>query len=132
VKQSVVFLSVEDVLLIHNRMIENFGGDTGLRDRGLLESAVAMPQSTFGGDDLHPGLAGKAAAYHFHLCSNHPFVDGNKRVAVAVSEVFLLVNGYELLAKDDKIEALTRGVAEGQLSKDQVIAFFDEFLSDPV
>ena len=131
-KQSVVFLSVEDVLLIHNRMIENFGGDTGLRDRGLLESAVAMPQSTFGGDDLHPGLAGKAAAYHFHLCSNHPFVDGNKRVAVAVSEVFLLVNGYELLAKDDKIEALTRGVAEGQLSKDQVIAFFDEFLSDPV
>ena len=120
----VVFLSVEDVLAIHRRVIEEFGGDIGLRDRGLLESAVAMPQSTFGGEDLHAGLAEKAAAYHFHLCANHPFIDGNKRVAVAASEVFLLINGLELSASDDEIENLTFGVAGSRLSKGQVIEFF--------
>ncbi len=128
--QPVAFLSVDEVLLIHSRVIEEFGGDSGLRDRGLLESAVAMPQSTFGGDDLHSGLAGKAAAYHFHLCANHPFVDGNKRVAVAASEVFLLINGHELSASDDDIEELTLGVARGEKSKDQVIEFFMKFLTE--
>jgi death-on-curing protein len=87
-----------------------------------------MPQSTFGGTDLHSGLAGKAAAYHFHLCSNHSFVDGNKRVAVAAAEVFLLINGHELSASDDEIEEMTIGVASGQLSKDQVVEFFEKFL----
>ncbi len=128
--QPVAFLSVDDVLLIHARVIEEFGGDSGLRDRGLLESAVAMPQSSFGGNDLHTGLAGKAAAYHFHLCANHSFIDGNKRVAVAASEVFLLINGHELSASDDEIEELTLGVATGKLSKDQVVEFFEKFLAE--
>ena len=128
--QPVAFLSVDDVLMIHYRVIEEFGGDSGLRDRGLLESAVAMPQSTFGGADLHAGLAGKAAAYHFHLCANHAFVDGNKRVAVAAAELFLLINGYELSARDDEIEELTQGVARGQLSKDQVTGFFEKFITE--
>ena len=128
--QPVAFLSVDDVLLIHARVIEEFGGDSGLRDRGLLESAVAMPQSSFGGKDLHTGLAGKAAAYHFHLCANHSFIDGNKRVAVAASEVFLLINGHELSASDDEIEELTLGVATGKLSKDQVVEFFEKFLTE--
>jgi death-on-curing protein len=128
--QPVAFLSVDDVLLVHRRVIEEFGGDSVLRDRGLLESAVAMPQSTFGGKDLHSGLAGKAAAYHFHLCSNHPFVDGNKRVAVAAAELFLLINGHELSANDDEIEKLTLGVASGKLSKDQVVEFFEKFLME--
>ena len=126
----VVFLSVEDVLAIHRRVIEEFGGDLGLRDRGLLESAVAMPQSTFGGEELHAGSAEKAAAYHFHLCANHPFLDGNKRVAVAASEVFLLINGLELSASDNEIENLTFGVAGGRLSKGQVIEFFMEFAKE--
>ena len=111
-------------------MIEEFGGDIGLRDRGLLESAVAMPQSTFGGEDLHAGVAEKAAAYHFHLCANHPFIDGNKRVAVAASEVFLLINGLELSASDDEIQELTLDVARSRLSKDQVIEFFAKFVVD--
>ena len=128
--QPVAFLSVDDVLLIHARVIEEFGGDSGLRDRGLLESAVAMPQSSFGGNDLHTGLAGKAAAYHFHLCANHSFIDGNKRVAVAASEVFLLINGHELSASDDEIEELTLGVATGKLSKDQVVEFFEKFITE--
>jgi len=130
VKQPVVFLSVDVVLKIHRRVIEEFGGDPGLRDRGLLESAVAMPQSTFGGGDLHVGLPEKAAAYHFHLCANHPYIDGNKRVAVAAAEVFLLINGHELSASDKDVEELTLGVAAGRLSKDQVIEFFAKFVKE--
>jgi death-on-curing protein len=130
VKQPVVFLSVDVVLKIHRRVIEEFGGAPGLRDRGLLESAVAMPQSTFGGVDLHIGLSEKAAAYHFHLCANHPFMDGNKRVAVAAAEVFLLINGHELSASDNDVEELTLGVAAGRLSKDQVIEFFARFVNE--
>jgi death on curing protein len=118
------FLTVEDVLTVHRRVVEEFGGDTGLRDRGLLESAVAMPRSTFGGEELHTDLAEQAAAYFFHLCANHPFVDGNKRVAVATAELFLLVNDHELVADDDSVEELAMGVAGGELSKAQVIEFF--------
>ena len=128
--QPVAYLSVEIVLEIHRRVIEEFGGDPGLRDRGMLESAVAMPQSTFGGEDLHAGLAEKAAAYHFHLCANHPFVDGNKRVAVAAAELFLLINGRELTASDDEVENLTLDVAVGRLSKEQVIEFFVRFAKE--
>jgi death-on-curing protein len=128
--QPVAFLSVDDVLVIHDRVIEEFGGDSGLRDRGFLESAVAMPHSTFDGADLHAGLASKAAAYLFHLCANHAFVDGNKRVAVAVAEFFLLINGFELSATDDEIVELTLGVAGGQLSKDQVVEFFENFIME--
>jgi death on curing protein len=130
VKQPVVFLSVDVVLKIHRRVIEEFGGNPGLRDRGLLESAIAMPLSTFGGVDLHVGLPEKAAAYHFHLCANHPFMDGNKRVAVAAAEVFLLINRQELSANDNDVEELTLGVAAGRLSKDHVIEFFARFVKE--
>ena len=128
--QPVAYLSVEILVEIHQRVIEEFGGDPGLRDRGMLESAVALPQSTFGGKDLHAGLAEKAAAYHFHLCANHPFVDGNKRVAVAAAELFLLINGRELTASDDEVEDLTLGVAGGRLSKEHVIEFFVRFVKE--
>lgn len=124
------FLSVEIVLQFHARVVEEFGGDPGLRDRGLLESAVAMPQSTFAGEYLHASFAEKAAAYHYHLCSNHPFFDGNKRVAVATSEVFLLSNGYELTASDDELEEMTLDVARGQLPKELVIAFFEQHVRE--
>ncbi len=126
--QPFFFLSVEMVIHIHQRVIEEFGGDPGLRDRGLLESAVAMPQSTFGGKFLHIDLAEKAAAYHFHLCANHPFIDGNKRVAVAASEVFILANGCQLGASDDEIEEVTLGVAKGQAGKSEVIDFFKKHI----
>jgi death-on-curing protein len=120
----VIFLSVADVLRIHARVVADFGGDPGLRDRGLLESATAMPHAMFAGSYLHPDLSAMAAAYHFHLCANHPFIDGNKRVAVAAAEVFLLVNGRELDATDDELEELTLGVAGGLLAKQYVTAFF--------
>jgi len=122
--QPFFFLSVEFVIQIHARVIDEFGGDMGLRDRGLLESAVAMPQSTFGGTFLHADLAEKAAAYHFHLCANHAFIDGNKRVAVAAAEVFILANGCEFAASDDELEEITLDVANSRASKDDVIAFY--------
>ena len=120
----IAYLSVAAVLEIHRRVIEEFGGDPSLRDRGLLESSVSMPQSMFDGIDVHASIAEKAAAYHFHLCANHPFIDGNKRVAVTAAEVFLLINGHELSADDSGIEGLTVGVAAGRLSKESVVAFF--------
>ncbi len=86
------FLSVQDVLKIHNRMILEFGGDASVRDTGLLDSALAMPKSQFADQMMHPDIPSQAAAYLFHICKNHPFVDGNKRTALAACEVFILCN----------------------------------------
>jgi death on curing protein len=118
------FLSVEHVLVIHRRSIEEFGGDPSVRDQGLLESAVAMPAAQFGGAFLHDTVPAMAAAYLFHLCRNHPFVDGNKRTALASAEVFLLLNGMRFDARNDALEELTLGVAASRVSKEQTIAFF--------
>ncbi|WP_333202436.1 MULTISPECIES: type II toxin-antitoxin system death-on-curing family toxin [unclassified Microcoleus] len=84
------------VVNIHARQIERFGGTPGLRDEGLLESALAQPQATFGGQLLHPTIAEQAAAYLYHIAMNHPFIDGNKRSAFAVTDTFLRLNGCTL------------------------------------
>ncbi len=127
---SVIYLTVEDILKIYRHSMFKFGGEAGILDNKLLESAVAMPQSTYDGIELHIGISEKAAAYHYHLCSNHPFIDGNKRIALAAAEVFLLLNGYELDASDNEVLNLTLGVANGELSKAQVIAFFKQHVID--
>lgn len=124
--QEPFFLSVEQVIAIHRRGIEQHGGTFELRDRGLLESAVATPTAQFGGEFLHAGLPAMAAAYLFHLCKNHPFVDGNKRVAVTAAEVFIELNGYRLEATDKQLESLTVGVADGSLSKREATTFFEK------
>jgi death-on-curing protein len=119
-----VFLTVDQVIEIHRRGIEQHGGSGELRDRGLLESAVAMPAAQFGGQFLHDGLPAMAAAYLFHLCKNHPFVDGNKRVSVTVAEVFVELNGHRLAATDKQLESLTLGVADSSISKQDATQFF--------
>lgn len=121
-----VFLGVEHVLAIHRRMIREFGGSPRVRDYGLLESAVRMPAAQFGGAFLHQGVPAMAAAYLFHLCQNHPFVDGNKRTALAAAEVFLMLNALRLAAGNRELERLTLGVAAGRISKDEAVAFFRE------
>ncbi len=121
------FLTVENILAIHTRLITEFGGEFGLRDRGLLESATVMPRSMFSGEFLHKTLAEMAAAYHFHLCSNHPFIDGNKRIAVTSAEFFLLLNGWELKSTDDELEIITQELASGNVSKEQVTKFFAKY-----
>jgi len=123
-KATPVFLTTEHVLAIHRRMIEEFGGDPEVRDFGLLESAVGLPAATFGGAFLHDGLPAMAAACLFHLCKNHPFVDGNKRTALVASEVFLELNGLRLSATNRELLGLTLKVAAGECSKADVTAFF--------
>ncbi len=91
------FLIVEDVLEIHEMQLERYGGGDGLRDQGLLESAVAQPQATFGGEFVHDGLLSMAAAYLFHIVSNHPFLDGNKRAGLLAALVFLDLNGIAII-----------------------------------
>ena len=121
---TISFLCVSDVVEIHKQVIAEFGGHAGVRDRGLLESAVAMPHAKFSGHYLHLELSEMAAAYHFHLCANHPFVDGNKRVAVTSAYVFLLVNGLELHCTDGELEEITLGTASSLLTKVQVTKFY--------
>ena len=122
---AVVFLTVDIVLALHARQLERFGGGAGLRDRGLLESAVAQPQASFGGTFAHEGLFAMAAAYLFHLVSNHAFIDGNKRVGLLAAQVFLHLNGIVILGESEAFYALTMGVAEGRLDKSAVTAEFE-------
>ncbi len=118
-----LFLSLRNVLDLHADSIATEGGFPGTRDPGLLESAVMMPQQQFGGDYLHGDLETMAAAYLYHLAANHPFLDGNKRVAAMAAFVFLDVNGIHLTASPESFEALVMAVASGAASKDAVIAW---------
>jgi death on curing protein len=124
VKSSPAFLSVEHVLAIHRRMIDEFGGDSGARDHGLLESAVMMPRVSFGGRFLHKSVAAMAAAYLFHLCKNHPFIDGNKRTALGAVEVFLALNGFKFEATDSECVEWTLDVVKGVMDKGQLTRLF--------
>jgi len=94
-----VFLTFDEILEIHQHQIERYGGATGVRDASALESAVAMPAASFDGAYLHNSIAAMAAAYLFHICQNHAFVDGNKRAGANAAITFLLLNGYELLSQ---------------------------------
>lgn len=120
---STTFLTLDEVFAIHADQIERYGGSLGIRDRGLLDSALAMPEATYAGDELHPTLFEKAAAYLFHLVKNHPFVDGNKRIGLVVALAFLAMNDVEVEATEDELVALVLGVASGQQSKAAVAIF---------
>ena len=109
------YLSLAQILHLHEAQIDAFGGAGGTRDKGALESAVARPTMTFGGEDLYPDVAAKAAALMHSLVLNHPFVDGNKRVGAAAAEFMALLNGFELKASDDELEDLTLAVAKGEM-----------------
>ena len=124
-----VFLTVDEVLVIHDDQIARYGGSPGMRDRGLLESAVAMPEAGFGGEYLHEFPFGMASAYLFHLAQNHPFVDGNKRVALACALLFLSTNGIELEATEDELVEVTLAVASGQLDKPEIARFLSEHVA---
>ena len=111
----ILYLSVEQVLELHRLQSKQFGGSTGLRDRGALEAAVARPAMTFGGEDLYPDMEAKAAALMHSLVQNHAFVDGNKRTGAASAELFLALNGVELAANDQELVDVTLGVARGEV-----------------
>lgn len=112
------YLTFAEVLELHQSVLERWGGAGGIRDLNTLESALAQPRQSFGGADLYPDLASKAAALCFSLVLNHPFIDGNKRIGHAAMEVFLMVNGQELRAPVDDQERTILDLAAGQLSRD--------------
>jgi death-on-curing protein len=119
-----LFLSLARVIEIHRDSISQYGGDTGVRDMGLLESAVAQARAAFGGQYLHEDLPTMAAAYLYHLVMNHPFVDGNKRVGATAAFVFLDMNDAKFSAPEDEFRDLVVDLASGKLDKADVIAFF--------
>jgi death-on-curing protein len=118
------FLTFGEVLEIHRDQIGRYGGAAGIRDLGLLQSALAQPRVTFGGALLHGDLAEMAAAYLFHLVCDHPFIDGNKRVALVSAIVFLRLNKKNLDVTEDKLEALVTSVAQGKMTKARIANFF--------
>jgi death-on-curing protein len=113
-----VFLVWEDVIAQHAEQLRRYGGSPGLRDEGLLRSALAQPEAGFGGQWLHEDLAAMAAAYAFHIAQNHPFVDGNKRVATACALLFLALNGKRVVAAPGTLATIILDVASGKATKD--------------
>jgi len=118
------FLNLEEVLSLHADQIALYGGDHGVRDIGMLDSAVAQPQATFDGEFLHKNLFEMAAAYLFHIVQNHPFLDGNKRTGVVAAMVFLDLNGIEIDAPQGGIYEITLSVAMGKAGKKEIAEFF--------
>lgn len=117
------YLSLGEVVRLHQLLIESSGGAPGVRDLGLLDSALAQPRATFDGRDLHPTLLDKAAALCTSLVQNHPFVDGNKRVGHAAMATFLMLNGVEIVATVDEQERLVLELAAGLQNRESMVAW---------
>ncbi len=120
------FLSLAEVIEIHRDQIDRYGGSPGIRDMGLLLSALAVPAATFGGSFLHTDLFEMAAAYLFHIVRNHPFVDGNKRTGAVAALVFFSLNDIEIEADEDSFEKMVLAVTASLADKRAVTAFFRE------
>ena len=120
------FLTLSEALRILEDQIRNYGGIYGVRDINLLSSAIYMPESTFDGKYLHETIPAMAAAYAFHVCQNHPFLDGNKRVALASSLVFLDINGYEFNCKNETLYNKIMDIAKGKINKKELIKFYEK------
>jgi death-on-curing protein len=114
-------VTLDQVLILHQRVIEESGGATGTRDQGILESALAQPLMSYAGQELYPTLIEKVAALGFSLINNHPFVDGNKRIGHAAMEVTLLMNGFEIQADVDTQEAVILAVAASEMNRESLL-----------
>ena len=126
-----IFLSFDEAIRIHSRMIDMFGGSAGVRDISLLESALAQPQATFAGEFLYKDIASMAAAYLFGITKNHPFVDGNKRAGATAAVVFLELNGFELdIRREEELAEITERIAASQATIEELISFFRERISE--
>jgi death-on-curing protein len=122
----ITFLTLSEVLLILEDQIRNYGGMYGVRDINLLSSALYVPEASFDGNYLHKTIPAMAAAYAFHICQNHPFIDGNKRVALASSLVFLDINQYIFNCKEEKLYNEMMGAAKGDVKKEELIKFYEK------
>ena len=120
------FVREELVMIIHSDLLQRYGGRAGLRDLALLESAPAQPRITVGQKFVHKSLFDKAAAYGFHLCRNHPFIDGNKRVAFVMMDLFLQRNGREIVANEEDAYSLMIDLSSGKVSKAQLSSWLKD------
>lgn len=119
-----VFLTYEELIWINTDQVRRYGGLAGVRDEGLLLSALAMPQAGFGDQYAHADLFEMAAAYLFHIVKNHPFIDGNKRVGAVAARVFLILNGIDVDISEDAIYDLVIATAEGRIDKGGIAQAF--------
>ena len=120
------YLSLSEVLELHELVLEQSGGTTGIRDLGALESTLVQPRMTFSGEDLYQTIQEKAAALCFSLVMNHPFIDGNKRAGHAAMETFLVLNDWELDATIDDAERTILLLAAGTLSRDEFVQWVND------
>lgn len=119
------YVSLEEALAIHALSIQRYGGIEGIRDEGLLESALAQPLQTFDGVELYPSLAEKAARYAFGIVNNHPFADGNKRTGAAVLAVFLRANEVRFKPRLIDMQDTIIALADGSLSYDEIVSWIE-------
>jgi death on curing protein len=127
--KSIVFIPKHIIIYFHEQLIKLYGGTAGIRDEGLLVSALEQPRAMFGGSYLHDSLAKMSAAYGFHLCKNHPFIDGNKRIALVVMDTFLQKNGYEICAPEKAVYEVIIKLASGELSKEELTEWLGKNIS---
>jgi death on curing protein len=118
------YLTPEQVLFLHSRLVAETGGGQGIRDLGMLLSALGRPQATFDDKELYPDIFSKAAALMDSLVRNHPFVDGNKRTAITAAALFLRFNGYRLVVENAEMVRFTLACAQSQLTLDEIIGWF--------
>lgn len=127
----IVYLTAEQVLFLHSRLIQETGGEQGVRDLAMLLSALGRPQSSFNGADLYPGLFAKAAALLDSLIRNHPFLDGNKRTAIAAAGIFLHLNGFLLKVDSAEMVRFTLACAQSQVPLEQITVWLQSY-SQPI
>lgn len=125
----IIYLTLDEILAIHDDMIERYGGSFGVRDLGFIQSAIAKPQATFGGKDLYPTIIDKAAALFHSLIFNHAFADGNKRTALTSTARFLYLNGYELSAKIQELIDFPLKVESKHLDIEQISQWLKEHVN---
>jgi death-on-curing protein len=121
----IIFLPKNVVLYLHEQLILIYGGSPGIRDEKLLNSALEQPKATFDNKYLHGTIIGMAAAYGFHLCNNHLFLDGNKRVALVAMDIFLHRNGFEIIANEKDAYTIIMNLASGNLTKEELIGWLE-------
>ena len=114
-------LSKEQVILLHKRLIETTGGSDGIRDAGMLDSALSNPFQSFGNEELYPSAQAKAAQLCFGIVKNHPMVDGNKRLGAHVMLVFLTLNGYELSYTQQELSDIILALASGKIGAEDIL-----------
>jgi len=117
------FLEKKTIVAFHKDQIETYGGSSGIRDEGLLDSAISQPKASFDGEYVHKNIFDMAAAYGYHICQNHPFYDGNKRTALIAMYTFLFVNGYRLEADKKSLFAIIVDLASGKVEKKDLATY---------